>query len=125
MKLRGWLCAAAILGMSGQAAHADPPRSMFCVATRTTVRLDQNNYVSGAMGRVFVTRNFTTDLPDSAVFQAWRAFIVAKHPSTTGGIPDDSCYPDNARRSKISTFDDVKIVNVAWTPAEPGKAGGK
>jgi len=126
MTMTRWICAVATatLGLGGAAAQAEAPRSVFCMAERTTVRLDQNNYVSGAMGRVYVTRNFTTDLPDSALIQAWRAYIIAKHPSTSGGIPDDSCYPDNARRSKVSTFDDVKALTVTWTPAAakpPGK----
>ncbi|MGH6909535.1 MAG: hypothetical protein ACREE0_15760 [Phenylobacterium sp.] len=124
MKLTRWICAAAMAvpGLVALPAHADTPRSVFCVATRATTRLDQDNYVSGAMGRVYVTRNFTTDLPDSTLISAWRAYIIAKHPSTSGGIPDDSCYPDNARRSKVSTFGDVKSLTVNWTPAAPKPA---
>jgi hypothetical protein len=123
MDPRRWVCAvAAVLGLAAAVpAYADAPRSVFCMAARTTTRLDQNNYVSGAMGRLYVTRNFTTDLPDSALVSAWRAHVIAKHPSTTGGIPDDNCYPDTARRAKAGAFDDVKVVNVTWTP--PGAAG--
>jgi hypothetical protein len=105
-------------------AYADAPRSVFCMAARTTTRLDQDNYVLGAMGRVYVTRTFTTDLPDSALVSAWRAFIIARHPSISGGIPDDSCYPDTARRTKVSTYGDVKTLTVNWTPAV-GRAGAK
>ena len=76
------------------------------------------------MGKVFVTRNFTTDLPDGALVPLWRAFIIAKHPATAQGVPDDSCYPENARRSKVSTFGDVKNLTVNWTP-EPAKSPAK
>jgi hypothetical protein len=118
MKLTSWMCAAATaaLGLSAAPAYADAPRSVFCMATRTTPRLDQNNYVVGAMGQVFVTRNFTTDLPDEQLIPMWRAFIIAKHPASAPGVPDDSCYPDNARRTKVSTFGDVKTLTVKWTP---------
>ena len=125
MKSTSWLAAAATaIALTGAApAYADAPRSVFCMATRTTPRLDQNNYVVGAMGKVFVTRNFTTALPDSELVPLWRAFIIGKHPATTQGIPDDSCYPENARRSKVSTFGDVKNLTVQWTPeaAKPTK----
>ncbi len=126
MKLTNWMCVAAMAvpGLAAAPAYADAPRKVFCMAARTTTRLDQDNYVSGAMGRVYVTPNFTTDLPDSAVVSAWRAFIIARHPSTSGGIPDDSCYPDTARRTKVSTYGDVKALTVKWTP-EAGKAAGK
>ena len=126
MNLTGWMCAGAtaVLGLGTSVpAYADAPRSVFCLAARTTTRLEQNNYVSGAMGRVYATLTFTTDLPDSALVSAWRTYIIARHPSTSGGIPDDSCYPDTARRSKISTYGDVKTLTVNWTPrAAPGKA---
>jgi len=126
MKLTSWICAAATaaLGLGAAPAYADAPRSVFCMATRTTPRLDQNNYVVGAMGKVFVTRNFTTDLADTDLVPLWRAFIIAKHPATSQGIPDDNCYPENARRSKVSTFGDVKNLTVPWTP-EPAKPAGK
>lgn len=126
MKLTIWMCAAAaaILGMSYAPAYADAPRSVFCMATRTTPRVDQNNYVVGAMGKVFVTRNFTTDLADSDLVSLWRAFIITRHPATSQGVPDDNCYPEYARRSKVSTFGDVKNLTVNWTP-EPAKPSGK
>lgn len=118
MKLTSWMCAAvtAALGFSAAPAYADAPRSVFCMASRTTPRLDQNNYVVGAMGQVFVTRNFITDIPDEKLIPMWRAFIIAKHPASAQGVPDDSCYPDNARRTKVSTFGDVKTLTVKWTP---------
>ena len=43
--------------------YADAPRSVFCIASRTTPRLDQNNYVAGATGRVYVTWKLTTNIP--------------------------------------------------------------
>jgi hypothetical protein len=86
------------------------------MATRTTPRLDQNNYVVGAMGQVFVTRNFTTDLPDEQLVPLWRAFIIARHPATAQGVPDDSCYPETARRTQVNTFGDVKTLTVKWSP---------
>ena len=128
MKPTSWICAAAtsIAGMGCAPAYADAPRSVFCMATRTTPRLDQNNYVAGAMGQVYATRNFTTDIPDETLIPMWRAFIIAKHPARAGSIPDDSCYPENARRTKVSTFGDVKDLTVNWTPtAAPAKPQGK
>lgn len=126
MKLTRWMgaAAAAIALMGAAPAYADAPRSVFCMATRTTPRVDQNNYVVGAMGKVFVTRNFTTDISDDALVSSWRAFIIAKHPATTQGVPDDNCYPETARRSKVSTYGDVKNLTVNWTP-EPAKPPGK
>ncbi len=49
MKRTNWVCAAAaaILGMGCASAYADAPRSVFCMASRTTPKLDQNNYVAG------------------------------------------------------------------------------
>jgi len=107
----------ALLALCGAPAHADAPRSVFCMASRTTPRLDQNNYVAGAMGQVFVTRTFTTDLPDEVLIPKWRAFIIAKHPATSQGTPDDGCYPETDRRTKVNTFGDVKTLTVKWTPA--------
>ena len=127
MSRTSWACAAAMaaLGLGPAApAHADAPRSVFCMAARTTTRLDQDNYVLGATGRIYVTRTFTTALSDSALIQAWRTFIIARHPSTSGGIPDDNCYPDTARRTKVSSFGDVKTLIVNWTP-EVHKSAGK
>jgi hypothetical protein len=126
MKLTNWIGAglAMTLWAPCATAYADPPRSVFCMATRTTPRLDQNNYVVGAMGKVFVTRNFTTDIPDDALVSRWRAFIIAKHPATIQGVPDDNCYPETARRSKVSTYGDVKNLTVNWTP-EAGKPQSK
>jgi hypothetical protein len=126
MKRTIWMCAAAaaILGLADAPAYADAPRSVFCMATRTTPRLDQNNYVAGAMGQVFVTRNFMTDVPDEQLVPMWRAFIAARHPVTSGGVGDDSCYPETARRSKVTTFGDIKTLTVKWTP-ETAKPAGK
>jgi len=128
MNLTSCICAVAtaIVGMGCAPAYAEAPRSVFCMATRTTPRLDQNNYVAGAMGQVYVTRNFTTDISDETLISMWRAFIIARHPARAGRIPDDSCYPENLRRTKVSTFGDVKKLTVNWDPATgssepPGK----
>jgi hypothetical protein len=87
------------------------------MATRTMPKLDQNNYVAGASGQVYATRNFTTDLPEDVLVPMWQAFIVAKHPARAGGDADDTCYPANARRTKVSTYGDVKTLTVKWVPA--------
>ena len=119
MKLASWICASAtaIVAIGCAPAYADPPRSASYSATRTTPRLDQNNYVAGAMGKVYATQNFTTDMPDETLIPLWQTFITAKHPAPAGSATDNSCYPENARRAKINTFGDVKNLSVNWTPA--------
>jgi hypothetical protein len=95
MKLAGWTCAAATaaLGIYAAPAYAEAPRSVFCMATRTTPKLDQNNYVAGASGQVYATRNFTTGLPEEVLVPMWRAFIVAKHPARPGAMPTTPAIP--------------------------------
>jgi hypothetical protein len=122
MRSRIAVSLAAGLALSCAAARAEAPRSMFCVAVRTTPLLDQNNYVLGGTGPVYMTPNFSTDLPDDQLAQAWRGYIVARHPVGYPGNPDDACHPANSRRALVGTqHGDIHNLSVSWTP---GKAAG-
>lgn len=117
MRSMAGICAAAGLALSFGVAQAEEARSVFCVAVRTVPMLDQNNYVLGATGPVYMTPNFTTDLPNEDLVQAWRSHIVARHPVGYPGNPDDTCHPANTRRALIATqHGDIRNLSVTWTP---------
>jgi hypothetical protein len=105
--------------LSCGAAQAEAPRKVFCVAVRTVPVLDQNNYVLGATGPVYMTPNFTTDAPEDRLATAWRSYILGRHPAGYQGNPDDTCYPANTRRTLLNTqHGDIKNLSVSWTPAK-------
>jgi hypothetical protein len=106
---------AAFTVLSCGAAWAQTPRSVFCVAVRTVPMLDQNNYVMGATGPVYMTPNFTTTLTDDELAAAWKAFITARHPVAYPDNPDDTCQPANTRRALISAQrGDIRNRSISW-----------
>ena len=119
----GWMTArrmGALIGLvaalSCGAAWAQTPRPVFCVAVRTVPMLDQNNYVMGATGPVYMTPNFTTTLDDGALAAAWKAFITARHPVAYPDNPEDTCQPANTRRALIGAQrGDIRNRSVNWT----------
>jgi hypothetical protein len=107
-------------------ASAEISRSVFCIAIRTVPKLDQDNYVMGAMGSNYVTPNFATDAPEDELISAWKAFIGPQHPASYPGNPDDTCHPAASRREVLGgQHGDIRNVTVNWTPAKdlPGPAG--
>ena len=54
-------------------------RSVFCAAVRTVPLLDQNNYVMGASGTIYMTPNFETSLTIDEVNYKWNGYIGARH----------------------------------------------
>lgn len=118
MRSMAGICVVAVLSCG--AAQAETPRPMFCVAVRTVPMLDQNNYVLGASGPVYMTQNFTTDTPDDQLAAVWRSYIVGRHPVGYPGNPDDTCHPANTRRALIGAqHGDIRNLSVNWTPAKP------
>ncbi|MDB5425495.1 MAG: hypothetical protein JWQ29_2911 [Phenylobacterium sp.] len=117
LRARIWAVTAAILGaMAGHPAGAEPAK-VFCMAVRTVPMLDQNNYVMGARGTVYVTPNFETDVPEGQLIATWKAFIDARHPAGVGEDADDACYPARARRSQVDgQRGDIRRLSVAWPP---------
>jgi hypothetical protein len=116
-----WACVLAALPPAAARAQ-ETARSVFCVAVRTVPQLDQNNYVLGGTGPVYMTPNFQTDLPQGELVAAWRSYIVARHPVGYPGNPDDTCQPANTRRALIGgQHGDIRNLSVSWTP---GKAAG-
>lgn len=109
---------AAALGLAmASPAHAEPPRQVFCIAVRTVPQLDQDNYVMGADGPVYVTPNFSTDMGDDDLIPRWRAFITARHPTGYPSNPDDTCHPANTRREVMrAQHGNITNKSVAWTP---------
>jgi hypothetical protein len=106
---------AGFAALSSSGAWAQTPRSVFCVAVRTVPMLDQNNYVMGATGPVYMTPNFTTSLDDDALIGAWKAFITARHPVAYPDNPDDTCQPANTRRALISAQrGDIRNRSISW-----------
>ena len=104
--------------MSWGSAQAETSRSVFCVAVRTVPVLDQNNYVMGASGPVYMTPNFTTDVPEDRLISEWRSFISDRHPVGFQGNPDDNCYAANTRREHLrGQHGDIKNLSVSWKPA--------
>jgi hypothetical protein len=66
--------------------------------------------------------NFTTDMPDDELAQAWRGYITERHPVAYPGNPDDACHPANARRGLVAAqHGDIRNLSVTWTP---GKGAG-
>ncbi|WP_304177373.1 hypothetical protein [Phenylobacterium aquaticum] len=121
MKLGTWMGAAAGMLLSAAAvapAWADAMRSEFCTATRAVPRLDQDNYVSGALGPVYVTQNFETDLPQDELVARWRGFIAARHPPGYQGNPDDDCHVANTRRDVLNDLHGDKQLTVDWSPTK-------
>jgi hypothetical protein len=116
MRSMAAICAVA-LALACAAARAETPRSVFCVAVRTVPMLDQNNYVLGATGPVYMTPNFSTEMADDDLALAWRRYIAERHPVAYPGNPDDACHPANARRGLISAqHGDIRNLSVGWKP---------
>ncbi len=105
-----------------QAAWAEAPRSMFCVAMRTAPKLDQNNYAMGRIGSNYLTRDFTTDVSIDELNDAWRSYAGSEHPKRYPDNPDDACYPAKTRRVVMSEqTGEVRNINVPWPPAKTAK----
>lgn len=118
----GAMIAAALAGvLTAGAARAGETRQVFCIAVRTVPRVDQNNYVAGALGPVYVTRNFQTDLDEDRLVALWQGFISARHPPGYSGNPADDCQPAYARHDALNAAHADKTVNVDWTPAKAGR----
>lgn len=111
----------ATLMLASGPARAGETRQVFCIAVRTVPRVDQNNYVAGALGPVYVTRNFQTDLDEDQLVSLWQGFISARHPPGYAGNPTDDCHPANARRDTLNAAHGDKTVNVDWTPAKASR----
>lgn len=124
MTLKTGMCAAvALAAILGPPAHAEAPRSVFCIAIRTVPKLDQDNYVMGVMGSNYVTPNFATDAPEDELTSAWKAFIGQQHPVSYPGNPDDVCHPATARREILGgQHGDVRNVTVDWPPKSVAKS---
>lgn len=115
------IAAALAAGLTASAAQAGEMRQVFCLAVRTVPRVDQNNYVAGALGPVYVTRNFQTDLDQDQLVSLWQGFITSRHPPGYAGNPADDCQPAYARHDTLNAAHADKIVNVDWTPAKAGR----
>lgn len=121
MKAWVWAVVAGLLAASG-AARADAAKAFFCVAVRTVPNLDQDNYVMGATGPIYMTANFTTELARDEVTAAWVGYIAAKHPVAYPNNPDDTCYPANTRREVMrAQHGDIRRVSVSWAPGKGGR----
>ena len=119
MRSMAVMCAVVAFGLPCGSALAEAPRQVFCVAVRTVPVLDQNNYVLGATGPVYMTPNFTTDTPEDQLGSAWRSYILNRHPAGYPGNPDDACYPANTRHALLNAqHGDIKNLSVSWTPAK-------
>jgi hypothetical protein len=107
-----------LAGATGAPAHAETARSMFCIAIRTVPMLDQDNYVMGATGPIYMTPNFTTDVPEDEVKSMWATFVTVRHPIGYPSNPDDTCYPATARHDVMAAQKgDIRRVSIVWTPA--------
>jgi hypothetical protein len=128
MTTKIWACAmgaAVLAAMPGQAARADPMRSMFCIAIRSVPKLDQDNYVLGRTGSNYLTRDFTTADSTEDLIAAWKAFAEA-YPRRYPDNPDDNCYPASARRAVMSDqHGEIRNINVAWPPGTPPKPAAR
>ena len=117
MRSMAGICIA--VALSCGPAWAEAPRSVFCVAIRTVPMLDQNNYVLGASGPIYLTPNFSTEVPEDRLASEWRSYIVSRHPVGYPGNPDDACHPANSRRALLGAQrGDIKTLSVSWTPAK-------
>ena len=83
--MKSLVCAFGAMLAVATAARAEgesvAPRSVFCIAVRTVPLLDQNNYVMGGMGPIYMTPNFKTALSDEDLVAQWRGFISQRHPA--------------------------------------------
>ena len=96
-------------------------RSVFCAAVRTVPLYDQDNYVMGASGTVYVTPNFETSLSLDDVNYKWNGFIGSKHKVVNNDNPNDACRPAVERRDWMKTFiGHVDFRSVKW-PLANGK----
>jgi hypothetical protein len=116
----GTICVAAAMmatALGGPARAADA-RKMFCIAVRTVPNLDQDNYVMGATGPIYMTPTFATDLPEDEVRSMWASFVTVRHPVGYPSNPDDTCYPAASRHDVIAgQKGDIRRVSIVWTPA--------
>lgn len=119
MKAQAYLALAAVLAAASSGpARAEDARKMFCVAVRTVPNLDQDNYVMGATGPIYMTPTFTTEVADDEVRSLWSAFVTVRHPIGYPSNPDDTCYPATARHDVIAAQKgDIRRVSIVWTPA--------
>ncbi|OYU69149.1 MAG: hypothetical protein CFE28_03525 [Alphaproteobacteria bacterium PA2] len=116
------LLAASLVGslMSGAAFAQTLPdtRTVFCAAVRTVPLLDQNNYVMGHSGTVYMTPNFETSLTVDEVNYKWNGFIGARHKVVSNDNPDDACRLAIERRDWMRTFiGNVNFRSVKWPQA--------
>ncbi|MEI6438754.1 MAG: hypothetical protein WCO83_00995 [Alphaproteobacteria bacterium] len=96
-------------------------RSVFCAAVRTVPLLDQNNYVMGASGTIYMTPNFETSLTIDEVNYKWNGYIGARHKVVSDTNPNDACHVATERRNWMSTFiGQVDFKSVKW-PLANGK----
>ncbi len=96
-------------------------RSVFCAAVRTVPLLDQNNYVMGASGTIYMTPNFETSLTLDEVNYKWNGYIGARHKAVSNDTPDDACHLAIERRDWMKTFiGNVNFRSVKW-PIANGK----
>ncbi|OXE35641.1 MAG: hypothetical protein CGW95_12690 [Phenylobacterium zucineum] len=104
------------LAVGSAAAQTLPDtHTVFCAAVRTVPLLDQNNYVMGASGTIYMTPNFETSLSLDDVNYNWNGYIGLKHKVVNNDNPGDSCHPANERRDWMKTFiGHVDFRSVKW-----------
>lgn len=111
-------CAFGLLAVGG--ARAQDKQTVYCVAVRTLPSVDQDGFALGDRGPIFQTQNFTSDLTLDQLSAAWRAYIIAKHPITYGGNPDDTCHMASERRAfAVGVGGVVRNVSLGWVPKAP------
>lgn len=123
-----FLPAAMLVGVLSGSAHAQTigqtlpdTRTVFCGAVRTVPLLDQNNYVMGASGTVYMTPNFETSHTIDEVNYKWNGFIGARHKVVNDQNPDDACHLASERRTWMGAFiGNVNFRSVKW-PVANGK----
>lgn len=107
--------ALALIGGSAIAQNLPDSRTVFCVAVRTVPLLDQNNYVMGASGTVYMTPNFESTLSLDDVNYKWNGFIGSKHKVVNYDNPSDVCHLASERRELMKTFTgNVSFKSVKW-----------
>ena len=107
--------ALALIGGSAAAQNLPDSHTVFCVAVRTVPLLDQNNYVMGASGTVYMTPNFESTLSLDDVNYKWNGYIGSKHKVVNNDNPNDVCHPAVERRELMKTFTgNVSFKSVKW-----------
>jgi hypothetical protein len=119
--LKPLLAASLVVSLMSGAAFAQTlpdTRNVFCAAVRTVPLLDQNNYVMGHSGTVYMTPNFETSLTVDEVNYKWNGYIGARHKAVSNDTPDDACHLAIERRDWMKTFiGNVNFRSVKWPQA--------